>query len=122
MGKRGPKIFKPDWIQINKMCAIHCTGDEMANILGVDYKTLERACKRENNIKFGEYIKQNSAAGKMSLRRQQHTIAMQGNVTMLIWLGKNWLGQRDKSNEEIEAEKRNNTPIIITRNIIDVQS
>lgn len=32
-----------------------------------------------------------------SLRRKQYEIAMSGNPTMLIWLGKQFLGQSDKS-------------------------
>jgi len=32
----------------------------------------------------------------MSLRRIQYSTAMEGNATMLVWLGKNWLGQTDK--------------------------
>lgn len=107
MGKRGPTAFSPDWDQVDKMAAIHCTGEEMAGILGVEYKTLERACKREKKTKLGEYIKQKASTGKMSLRRKQYTTAMDGNPTMLVWLGKNWLGQKDKSDEEIEASKEN---------------
>ena len=33
----------------------------------------------------------------MSLRRKQYTSAMDGNTTLLIWLGKNWLGQKDQA-------------------------
>ena len=32
-----------------------------------------------------------------SLRRKQYEIAMSGNPTMLIWLGKQFLGQSDKN-------------------------
>ena len=32
----------------------------------------------------------------MSLRRKQYSTAMEGNATMLVWLGKNWLSQSDK--------------------------
>lgn len=101
------------------MCEIHCTGEEIAAVLGVDYKTLERACKREKNTNIGEYIKQKSATGKMSLRRKQHTTAMDGNVSMLIWLGKNWLGQKDKSDEEIEAMKEPVKDFTVTFNQVD---
>jgi hypothetical protein len=36
----------------------------------------------------------------MSLKRKQYEVAMSGNVSMLIWLGKNILGQRDTFPEE----------------------
>jgi len=117
MGKRGPKIFNPDWKQVDNMCMIHCTGEEIAAILGVDYKTLERACKRDHKIKFGEYIKQKSAGGKMSLRRRQYSTAMDGNVSMLIWLGKNWLDQTDKT--EIDQSVEVKKPVQILINPVD---
>ena len=77
------------------MCEVHCTGEEQAAILGIDYDTLNRACKREKKCSFAEYFKQKSSGGKMSLRRRQFTTAMDGNPTMLIWLGKMWLGQQE---------------------------
>ena len=33
---------------------------------------------------------------KVSIKRKQFELAMQGNVQMLIWLGKQHLGQKDK--------------------------
>ena len=83
-----------DWEQVNKMCAIQCTGEEIANVLGVDYDTLASACKRENKMLFSDYIGQRKSDGKMSLR-----------PTMLVWLGKNWLKQTDKSEVAITEHK-----------------
>ena len=36
-----------------------------------------------------------TAEQKIELRRKQWQVAMEGNVQMLIWLGKNILGQKD---------------------------
>ena len=47
-----------DWQQVDKMCEIHCTGEEHASILGVDYGTLTAACKRDKGIGFSDYFKQ----------------------------------------------------------------
>ena len=100
--KAGPKrkIGRPriviDWTMVDNMCAVHCTGEEQAGILGYDYDTLNNACKREKKCSFSEYFRQKSANGKMSLRRQQYSTAISGNATMLIWLGKAWLGQTDQ--------------------------
>jgi len=85
-----------DWDQVDEMCSIQCTGEEIAGVLGVDYDTLSRACKREKLCSFADYIGQKRSGGKSSLRRKQYTTAMEGNPTMLVWLGKNWLGQTDK--------------------------
>lgn len=100
-----------DWDQVDKMCEIHCTGEEQASILGVDYDTLNAACKRDKGIGFSDYFKQKSSGGKMSLRRRQYTSAMDGNTTMLVWLGKNWLGQSDMP----EPEPQDLPSIVIER-------
>tara|TARA_R110002020_G_scaffold166393_1_gene354368 strand:+ start:1301 stop:1645 length:345 start_codon:yes stop_codon:yes gene_type:complete len=98
MPKKKTKPFaKIDWEQADKMCGIHCTGEEIASILNVDYDTLNAACKREKGMGFSDYSDQKRSSGRASLRRRQYGIAMDGNSTMLIWLGKNWLGQTDKS-------------------------
>lgn len=89
-------LIPVDWDQVEKMCAIQCTGEEIAGVMGFSYDTLERACKREQNLAFAEYMAQKRQEGKASLRRKQYTTAMEGNPTMLVWLGKNWLNQTDK--------------------------
>jgi hypothetical protein len=42
--------------------------------------------------------------GTRSLRRLQYEAAKTGNVTMQIWLGKQWLGQKDRTETDIHAE------------------
>jgi len=86
-----------DWEQVEKLCEMQCTGEEVGAFIGLDYKTLERAIRREFKQGFVEYYKKHSGTGKTSLRRMQWLSAQGGNVTMLIWLGKQWLGQKDKT-------------------------
>lgn len=85
-----------DWDQVEKMCAIQCTGEEIAGVLGISYDTLERGCRREHRMSYADYSTQKRQDGRASLRRKQYTVAMEGNPTMLVWLGKNWLNQTDK--------------------------
>ena len=104
--KRGPKPKAIDYTKLDAMCAIHCTGEECASILGMDYDTLNAALKRDGNKGFSDYFKQKGANGKMSLRRKQYDQAMSGNSTMLIWLGKQWLNQSDKHEEVGEVNTK----------------
>ena len=97
--KRGPKPKVIDYTKLDAMCAIHCTGEECAAILGMDYDTLNAVLKRDGHGKFSDYFRIKGSNGKMSLRRKQYDQAMSGNATMLIWLGKQWLGQTDKHEE-----------------------
>ena len=73
---------------IQKLASIMCTNVEIAQVVGCHPDTLA-----DN---FSEYLKKGREEGKISLRRLQWTKAQNGNTTMLIWLGKQWLGQKDK--------------------------
>src|SRR6476620_3260474 len=77
------------------LCEIQATLEEIAGVLRVSEDTVERWCERTYDLGFAECFKKFSAGGKTSLRRQQFALAMKGNATMLIWLGKQYLGQRE---------------------------
>lgn len=115
--KNGPTPYEVDYEKLDKMCEIQCTGEECAAILCVDYDTLNSALKRDGNGGFSDYFKQKSAGGKMSLRRRQYDLASEGNPTMLIWLGKQWLGQAEKP--DVTDEGTTGKPLNITFNISD---
>ncbi len=107
--KSGRPQFPIDWETVDGMCAIQCTGMEIAGVLGCSYNTLVRAIKREKELTFEDYFAQKSAEGKVSLRRKQYDTALEGNTTMLIWLGKQWLGQADR----IESSITELPPLVI---------
>ena len=75
----------------------------------MDYDTLNRGLKRDGFGGFTDYFEQKSSFGKASLRRRQYKLAEEGNPTMLIWLGKQWLGQSEKKEITI-ADKEELTP------------
>ena len=85
-----------DWKQVELMCKILCTESEIASVLEIHIDTLYEKCKAEHGMIFPEYYKQFSDQGKMSMRRAQYKKALEGHPTMLIWLGKQMLGQRDQ--------------------------
>ncbi len=92
---RKPKII--NWALVNRLCLFQCTQQEIADCLEIDHDTLQAACLRDHKIKFSQYYEQKRAGGKKSLRRRQWEVAVDdGNVTMLIWLGKQYLGQAEK--------------------------
>ena len=83
---------------VEKLAAIHCSMEEIASVCKCSVDTLER--------RFAEVIKSGRDQGKTSLKRKQYETAMKGSVPMLIWLGKQYLQQKDKSPEEIDAIAR----------------
>ncbi len=90
MGKR--KVGRPklaiDEEKLEKLASIDCSYEEMASILKCNPSTLTR--------NFAQVIEKGRAQGRASLKRRQFELAMSGNVTMLIWLGKVRLGQKER--------------------------
>lgn len=76
------------------LCGLQCTLEEIAGVFDCSVDTIERWCKREYRETFAEVYKKHSAKGKMSLRRIQFKLA-EKSAAMAIFLGKNYLGQKD---------------------------
>lgn len=89
---RPPRDFDPAIFE--QLCFVQCTKDEMELILRTDQRVINKWCERHYDIDFDTAYKRFSAGGKSSLRRDQYKLA-KGNASMAIWLGKQWLGQRD---------------------------
>lgn len=85
MSRRKAPINRDD---VEKLAALFCTTDEIAAFFGVHKRTIER--------RFASVLKNGRDKGKISLKRKQYELATGGNVTMLIWLGKQHLGQKDR--------------------------
>jgi hypothetical protein len=98
----GRPLSEIDWAYVERMCAIHCTAVEISSVLGISDDTLSRACQREHGQKLEDYIELKRQKGKASLRRKQWKMATYGDKTMLVWLGKQWLGQSDKIEQRTE--------------------
>lgn len=125
--KRGPKgpskpLTDQDFNRMLTMMRIHCTQTEICQVLEMSDTTLNRRLQERGYDNFEDCFKKHNGEGKASLRRMQWEAAENGNSTMLVWLGKQYLGQRDKINAEITGE--DGGPIIqrIERVIVDPSS
>lgn len=85
-----------DWGQIGKLLEAGCTAESIAGQFGVSRAALWRRCKTDRGETFSAFAQQRRMTGENLLRAKQFQHAMAGNTTMLIWLGKQRLGQRDK--------------------------
>lgn len=102
-----PRI-KVDRSLVEKMASWGCKNEEIAAHFRCSAQTIER--------RFEPELTKGRADLKMSLRQWQLASAKKGNVAMLIWLGKQMLGQQDRSILELakipdeaflaEAERR----------------
>lgn len=78
---------------LKRAAMIGCTSGELAAVLGVDYKTFLRRLDDDPSLQI--VIEEARDQGRATLRRLQWQGAHAGDKTMLIWLGKQMLGQRD---------------------------
>jgi hypothetical protein len=83
-----------DQKQFENLCGLQCTLEEICGWFDVTDKTLDGWCKRTYRASFSEVFRQKRGLGKVSLRRSQWRLA-EKNATMAIFLGKQFLGQRD---------------------------
>ncbi len=80
--------------QFENLCALQCTRDEICSWFDITDKTLNSWCKRTYKDNFSAVFKQKRGKGKISLRRTQWQLA-ERSASMAIWLGKQYLGQKD---------------------------
>lgn len=78
---------------ITKLASMMCTDEEIATFLGTTVDTLKN---KQNNDLFQTSKEKGQNTGRASLRRAQFKAAERGNPSMLIWLGKQYLGQKDE--------------------------
>lgn len=91
MGRPRIEINKEEF---EKLCALLCSEEEIASWFDVSVDTLCRWCKREYGVTFAEIYKTKSEKGRIALRRYQFKLA-EKYPAMAIFLGKQYLGQRD---------------------------
>jgi hypothetical protein len=88
---------KIDLAELEKLCNMQCTDEEVAAFLGVSTRTIER---RRLQPRFAEVMERARAKGRISVRRSLFRMAAANNVAAAIFLAKNLLGYRDVVNTE----------------------
>lgn len=94
------------WDQLDALI-IWSTQEYCADRLGISADTLAARIKEKTGLSFPEYKRQKMEPMKINLLKKQYDTAMSGNVTMQIWLGKQYLGQSEKvqtRNEHISPD------------------
>ena len=90
-----PAQDRIDKKQFENLCGIQCTLLEICDFFDVEDDTLNSWCKKTYGTTFSEVFKQKRGKGQISLRRMQWKLA-EKNAAMAIFLGKQYLGQKDK--------------------------
>ena len=102
---RGRPQKEIDKEEFEKLCEFQCTRDEICDFFDVTVNTLTGWCRRTYDMSFSEIFRKKRKKGFVSLRRFQYEEARNGNTTMLVWLGKQWLGQAEKPAAEIAEQE-----------------
>ena len=89
---------KINWSFVDKKLRKQCSGVGIAHALGIDYSTLQNRCLEEHKMNFSEYSQQKKALGLDDLREKIWDGAQNGNVTLIIWASKQYLGMREPKN------------------------
>ena len=93
------KVKDIDREQVWRLACMQCTLREIADVMDVSHETIRKH--------FGDLIEQGQSVGKKSLRRAQWDKALTDRSDrMLIFLGKQYLGQSDSPTNTDE-----NTPL-----------
>lgn len=103
--------------QFENLCGLQCTREEICGFFEVSEKTLDAWCKRTYKQSFSLVFAQKRGKGKISLRRSQFRLA-EKNANMAIWLGKQYLDQKEPIDEKrleiellkLESQVKDNQP------------
>ena len=110
-----------DWKKVDDLLLAGCHGTEIAAYIGIHPDTLYLRCKSEQGMVFSAYSQEKKAKGESILRAHQYAKAVglttKGDNTLLIWLGKNRLKQRENEENPIpnnadQIDKENENMIL----------
>lgn len=92
-----PAPLNLDLEQMKKLAAMQCTFEEIAAFFGCSRSTLYA---RED---YRELIERERLKAHASMRRTMFQSALEGDRQMLIWLSKQYLGMREKTEHSGEG-------------------
>jgi hypothetical protein len=96
-----------DWVKADLMLCAGCPGTEIAHEFDMHPVTFYERVEKEKHMSFTEYCALKRKSGENSIRLAQFKKAVELlDNTMLIWLGKQRLDQR-----EPQALEKNSTPL-----------
>ena len=82
--------------QVERLASYGLVTSEISAVFGCSADTVER--------RFADALSRGRARRNVSLRRMQLASARRGSTAMLIWLGKQYLGQRDDPPPEHKSD------------------
>lgn len=106
VGRPATETAKIDQEELVKLMGLHPSEQESADWFDVTIKTLQRFIRKQFDCSFVQLREKSFVRTRMSIKRAQIQLALKGNPTMLIWCGKQYLGQAEKVEQVVELEER----------------
>lgn len=94
-----------DWDVADRLIECGNTGPAVAAHFGIHSDTLYNRCQEEKGMTYTAYSTEKKQKGICRLLAKQYEVAMKGNTTMLIWVGKQMAGQRDFKEDQNQQQK-----------------
>lgn len=95
-----------DWDMVDQLLMAGCSGTEVAANFNIHRDTLYDRVVKEFGISFTEYSAKYEEKGKSLIKLKQFEKALEKDNTLLIWLGKQRLSQREPdSKSELDLSK-----------------
>lgn len=101
---RSTRLSEEQWGALRALCRFKATMIDACEILRTDSETIEKALSETYGQTFDEYRNSQMSYTRYNLFKKQYEVAVgdddrgiKPNVNMLIWLGKQYLGQSEKT-------------------------
>ena len=96
-----------DWNQVEKWIIAGSKGTQIAARLGIHPQTFYDRCLQDNKMGFTEYFQQKRSIGDSMIENTQFQVGViEKNTTMLVWLGKARLGQREVDQDKVQVDPK----------------
>lgn len=98
-----------DWKKVDELLMAGCMGTEIAAYFDMHQNTFYARVEQEYNVSFTQFSSEKKSKGESLLRAHQYAKALgltdKGDNTLLIWLGKNRLNQKDNKDDGNNQQK-----------------
>ncbi len=92
-----------DWKRVDELLMAGCLGTEIASHFDMHHETFYNRIQQQYGMGFTAYCSEKRAKGDSLLRETQYKKALKNDNSMLIWLGKQRLEQREPDQRSIQT-------------------
>lgn len=122
----GRPLLKIDWPKADELLLCGCTGVEVAAYFGMHPDTFYKRAEKEKGVCFSAYAAEKRSNGEALIREAQFKKAIgmskKGDNTLLIWLGKQRLGQKESVSENVFNEETEKKYLAIMQQLNELQN